>query len=89
MKVVAIILAFIAFVVGPRAAYLWYRASRVQVVPFGQMPIALNPSRCPFRGQLRLSDIAILFLSPFNESNAVAESIGRLQRAHVRPTFMA
>lgn len=33
MKIISIILAIFAFAVGLRAAYLWYRASRVQVIP--------------------------------------------------------
>jgi len=34
MKIVAIVLAILGFVAGLRAAYLWYRASRVHVMPF-------------------------------------------------------
>lgn len=33
MKVASIILAILAFIAGIRAAYLWYRASRVQIMP--------------------------------------------------------
>ena len=33
LKLAAIIVAIVAFIAGIRAAYLWYRASRVQIVP--------------------------------------------------------
>lgn len=33
MKIAAIVLAVLAFLTGLRAAYLWYRASRVHVMP--------------------------------------------------------
>ena len=33
MKLASVLLAIIAFLAGLRAAYLWYRASRVQIIP--------------------------------------------------------
>ena len=43
MKIVSIILAIIAFGAGLRAAHLWYRASRVQVVPMWAQDGRIEP----------------------------------------------
>lgn len=43
MKTGSIILAIVAFAVGLRAAHLWYRASRVQVVPMWAQDGRIEP----------------------------------------------
>lgn len=43
MKQASIVLAIIAFIAGLRAAYLWYRASKVHVMPFWSDGQSIEP----------------------------------------------
>jgi hypothetical protein len=43
MKVASTILAVFAFLTGLRAAYLWYRASRVQIIPMWAVNGRIEP----------------------------------------------